>query len=283
MSTARKTREITFNLKDRGRKHTGQDRTNVDYKKWIDLINSPATQEMIATGSMLGYYGHQIRIAWGLNPPETVLVGDKLITISPAIRTISLSSDEDGNVTHREEFLETPEGEFALAQYRAKVGGFSAAHDYNTINGVVIPTEVCGMDYVLQPNYATNIGDGQLLDSVAGNGLIKAALEESIAAMYDGIHSMNYGMHLKDENLMRAIQAENALMAERAKKEKYVELQAKKEQKLLDSALCQTMDIDEYFKQGRAFENARVVTSIEPSDNENNQQTAPKGGMFGFF
>lgn len=281
MSTARKTKEITFNLKDRGRKHTGQERSNVDYKSWINLINSPATQEMISTGSMLGYYGHQIRIAWGLNPPETVLVGDKLITISPAIRTIALSCDDDCNVTHREEFLETPEGEFALNQYRAKVGGFSAAHDHDTFNGIIIPTEVCGMDYVLQPNYATNIGDGLLLDSVQ-NGVVKAALEETIAAMYDGIHSMNYGMHLKDENLMRAIQAENALLEERAKKQRYATLQAEKEELFLDSVLCPTMDLEEYFQQGCAFDKAQVVTSIEPSEKEK-IQPRPKGGMFGFF
>lgn len=286
MSTGRKTRPITFNIKDRGRQFTGQDRTNVDYKKWIELINSPATQEMVNTGCLLGYYGHQIRIAWGLTPPETVLVGDKLITISPAIRTIELSCDQDGNVTHREEFLETPEGEHALRQYRAKVGGFSAAHDHITQGGMTIPTEVCGMDYVLQPNYATNIGDGILLDSVNGgtsSGMIKANLEESIIQMYDSIHSMNFAFHVADENLMRAINAENKLLEVQTEKEQRLKLQQEKTENFLDSALCPTQSFDDYIQQSQIFMGATVVTSIEPSEKKSNIKPTAVGGMFDFF
>lgn len=286
MSTSRKTRPITFNIKDRGRQFTGQDRTNVDYEKWIELINSPATQEMVNTGCLLGYYGHQIRIAFGLNPPETQLVGDKLITISPAIRTIELSCDQDGNVTHREEFLETPEGEFALRQYRAKVGGFSFAHDYITENGMMIPTEVCGADYVLQPNYATNIGHGILLDSVKSamhGGMAKAHLEESILQMYDSIHSTNFAMHIADENLMRAIDAENKLLEVQAKKEQRLKLQQEKTENFLDSVLCPTQSFDEYINQSKVFMDAVVVTNIEPSDKKSDIQPTAVGGMFGFF
>lgn len=283
MSTGRKTSLIKFNLKDRGRQHTGQNRENVDYKKWIDVINSPATQEMIATGSSLGYYGHQIRILWGLNPPETVPVGDKLITISPAVRTIELHADDAGNVTHRQEFLETPEGETAMRQYRAKIGGFSAAHDHITLNGIITPTEYCGMDYVLQPNYATNVGDGVLLDGIHG-GMVKAALEQSVLAMYDGIMGTNYAMYMADENLIRAINAENKLLEIQLEKEKRLKLQRQKSENLLDSALCPTMDIEEYFRQGRAFDHAEVVTSIEPKDEES-QTTEPRtvGGLFNWF
>jgi len=287
MSTGRKTRKITFNLKDRGRQYTGQNRDNVDYQKWIDLINSPATQEMINTGSMLGYYGHQIRIAWGLNPPETVCIGDKLLTISPATRTIEMSCDTEGNVTHRVEFLETPEGEQALRQYRAKIGGFSAAHDHITQDGIMIPTEVCGMDYVLQPNYATNVGDGILLDSVnAGihGGMMKANLEASILQMYDSIHSTNFAMQIADENLIRAMNAENQLLEIQAQKERRLELQKKQKENLLDSALCPTQDIDAYIQDGKAFMSATVVNSIEPSENKNNEaKPRTVGGMFNWF
>lgn len=283
MSIGRKTREITFNIKDRGRQFTGQDRNNVDFQKWIDLINSPATQEMISTGSMLGYYGHQIRIAWGLTPPETVLVGEKLLNISPALRTIYMQCDQEGNVTHRVEFLETPEGEHALRQYRAKVGGFSAAHDFTMENGMIVPTEVCGMDYVLQPNYATNIGDGVLLlDSIHGAAM-KSNLEQAILQMYDGIFSTSYALHVADENLMRAINAENQLLEIQAKKEQRLNLQKERTESLLDSALCQTMSLDEYIEQGQMFDSAVVVDSLTPSDQA--EEIAPRkiGGLFDWF
>ncbi len=283
MSNGRRTKAITFNIKERGRLHTGQSRDNVDYQQWIDMLNSPATQEMIKTGSSLGYYGHQIRILWGLNPPETVPVGDKLLTISPAVRTIELSADQDGNVTHRQEFLETPEGEMAMRQYKARVGGFSQANDFKTVNGIVMPTEYCGSDYVLQPNYVTNIGDGALLDSVHG-GTVKAALEQSVVAMYDGIFGTNYANHIADENLMRAINAENQLLIIQQQKQRRLELQRKKEENMLDSALCPTMDIDEYFKEGQMFDSANVVTSIEPDENkEKAEPPRMLGGLFNWF
>ncbi len=286
MSTGRKTREITFNLKDRGRQFTGQNRTNVDYKQWIDLINSPATQEMINTGSMLGYYGHQIRMLFGLNPPETAILDGKQIHISPALRTVYMRADQDGNVTHRQEFLETPEGEHAMRQYKAKIGGFSAAHDYKKENGIVYPTECCGTDYVLQPNYATNIGDGMLLDSVHGavnDGLVKATLEASVLQMYDSIHATNYAVHVADENLIRAVNAENALLEIQAKKERRVELQQQKQNCLLDSLLCPTVPLDDYIQDGKFFDSAKVVASLEKETDKKDIQPRKVGGMFDWF
>ncbi len=286
MSTGRKTREITFNLKDRGRKHTGQDRTNVNYRQWIDLINSPATQELINTGSMLGYYGHQIRMLFGLNPPETVIVDGKQINISPALRTVYMRCDEEGNVTHRQEFLETPEGEHAMRQYKAKVGGFSTAHDFKKENGIVYPTECCGTDYVLQPNYATNIGDGMLLDSIhngVDHSLVKATLEASVLEMYDSIHSTNFAMHMADSNLMRAVEAENNLLEVQLAAERRKQLQKEKQENLMDSLLCPTVSLDDYLKDGQMFNSATVVNSLEESKQEKKIEPRSVGGMFDWF
>lgn len=170
-----------------------------------------------------------------------------------------------------------------MRNYRAKIGGFSAAHDHITVGGITIPTEYCGMDYVLQPNYATNVGDGALLDGVHG-GMVKAALEQSVLAMYDGIMGTNFAMHIADENLMRAIEAENKLLAIQAEKEKRIELQRKKADDMLDSALCPTMDIEEYFRQGRAFDHAEVVSSLEPEDEKDNKpEPRTVGGLFNWF
>lgn len=280
MSGGRKTKEITFNLKDRGRVHTGTARNDVDIQTWIDTINSPRTQEMISTGSMLGYYGHQVRILFGLHVPETVIVGDKQISISPATRTILMTCDEEGNVTHRQEFLETPEGEHALQKYRAKIGGFSAVNDFKRIESTVFVTEALGFDYVLQPNYASNIGDGVLLDSVHGD-IIRANAELSILEMYDSIHSTNYMRMMLDDTAIQNAQLENNLLEITIQKQKREELQQARQNKMLDSALCQTVELSDYMEAGKKFMDSVVVTDMEPKPDE--RLTAKSEGVGGWF
>lgn len=281
MSEGRKTKEITFNLKDRGRVHTGTSRTDVDIQTWIDTINSPKTQELIATGSMLGYYGHQLRILFGLHVPETAIVGDKQISISPATRTIMMTCDQDGNVTHRQEFLETPEGEVALQKYRAKIGGFSAVNDFKRMNGTVFVTDALGFDYVLQPNYASNIGDGSLLlDSIHGD-IVRANAEAGILEMYDSIHSTNHMRMLLDDASLQNAQLENKLLEIQAQKEKREILQQNRANAMLDSALCKTLDIDDYMSQGKKFLDCAVITDIEPKKDDRLKKSVNVGGWFG--
>lgn len=281
MSGGRKTKEITFNLKDRGRVYTGQRRNDVDIQAWIDAINSPKTQEIIATGGMFGYYGHQVRILFGLEVPETVIVGDKQISISPATRTIEMTCDQDGNVTHRQEFLDTPEGEHALQKYRAKIGGFSAVNDFKRINGTVFVTDALGFDYVLQPNYATNMGNGELLmDSVHGD-IVRANAEISILEMYDSIHSNNHMRMMLDDASMQNIQLENSLLEIQAEKAKRQKLQQERQDKMLDSVLCETLDLAEYMDQGKKFMDSVVVTDIEPKKEKPLDLNATVGGWFG--
>lgn len=281
MSSGRKTKRITFNIKERGRKHTGVTRSNVDYQTWIDLINSPATQEMIATGSMLGYYGHQLRIMFGLQVPETAIVGGKQINISPAVRTTEMTCDKDGNVTHRQEFLETPEGEHAMQKYRANIGGFSAVNDFESINGVVYPTVSFGFDYVLQPNYSTNIGDGALLDGIQGD-LVRSTTELSLLEMYDSIHTTNHLNMMLDEKTELNFDLENNILELQHNKATRERLQAEKKEKMLDSALCPTTDLDEYIKQSTGFMDSAVNTDIKPKANEKlSKKTESLGGWFG--
>lgn len=277
--SGRKTKEITFSIKDRGRVHTGTSRDNVDYQSWIDLINSPATQEMINTGSMIGYYGHQLRIKFGLNVPETAIVDGKQISISPAVRTISMKCDADGNVTHRQEFLETPEGEYALQKYRAKIGGFSAVNDFMKIDGVVHPTVAFGFDYVLQPNYATNVGDGALLDGIHGD-IVRANAEIGLLEMYDAIHSTNHMRMIVDDTTVLNHQLENSVLELQAKNKRRAELQAQRDEKMLDSALCPTVDIDEYMQQGKRFLDC-TVHSDTPKDKDPRLEVTSIGGFFG--
>lgn len=278
----RKTKTIQFNLADTGRKFSGQSRSNVNLKAWIDLINSPHTQEMVNTGSILGYYGHQIRMLLGTHPPETAFIGGKQISISPAVRTIEIKADDQGNVTHRQEFLETAEGEFAMDKYKAKIGGFSAAHDYVTEGGMIMPVSYAGMDYVLQPNYINNIGDGALMDSIAGNDFVRSTLELSVLDMYDSIHQTNFARYQAEENLMRAIESENKLLEINAKTERRKQLIESKEAQLLDAALCPTVPIDEYLKDETRFLGDSVVANIEPKEKPKSEFYSPSG-IFQWF
>lgn len=168
MSKGRKTKVLTYNLHDRGRKYTGVDRSNVDFRRMIDLINAPSTQEMVETGQLTGYYGHQIRQRFGMTPPESVIIDGKVVYLEPAFKTVELHADQDGTVSHRAEFSENKAGEFARRQYLARVGGFSTAVNYRKMPpNKLTPSGFFGFDYVTQPNYATNIGDGQLFDGLA--------------------------------------------------------------------------------------------------------------------
>lgn len=162
----RKTNKIRYNLFDRGRALNGIDRSNVNMKSMIGLINSAKIQELVETNVLLGYYGHQVRQRYGMIPPETAFVGGKLEYLEPAVRTIYLKAYENGDVEHITEFLDTQSGEYARRQYVAKVGGFSTAVVYQKNSLPREPIFLGGFDYVHQPNWSTNNGDGELYDSL---------------------------------------------------------------------------------------------------------------------
>ena len=157
---------IKFNVGNRGRTHRGKDR-NFDTRALAALVNSPETQERVRNRDMLGYYGHWQRMKFGLIPPETVLVGGKMVNIEPAIVTTYLKADPDGTIEHRTEVLDTAAGKLAARLSRSKTGGFSSAIDARPRNGLDVPTMFGGFDYVLEPNFTTNRGytfDGVMED-----------------------------------------------------------------------------------------------------------------------
>lgn len=283
MAESRKTKLITFDLKDRGRQFTGQDRSNVDLKSWVDLINSPQTQEMVSTGGMFGYYGHQIRQLWGMYPPETVPLEGKLIKISPAIRTVELSASEDGIVNHRIEFLETPEGEHAYRQYKAKVGGFSIACDFKNLLGKIIPTLMGGFDYVLQQNYLLNTSNGLFDSAVPMPDMVRNALELSVCEMYDCIHQCNYAEYLTENaaaQMLEAAELENRFLAEMAKEAKRKALQEKRQKAIYDSALCPTEPFSDFLDKSNTF----LTAQFQQADKK--EEIKPSnviGGLFNWF
>ncbi len=141
---------ITFNLKERGRQHSGKAR-NFDVRKIADAINSPLTQERIRNRDVLGFYGHWPRLKFGLNPREGGMHNGRAALVEPAIVTTFLEADYDGNIRHREEFLNTDPGKAAARLHMGRAGGFSSAIDER------VP-EFYGFDYVYDPNFTANRG-----------------------------------------------------------------------------------------------------------------------------
>ena len=180
---------IRYNLKDRGRKHMGQER-NFNIRAICDAINSPRCQERVSTRGMAGYYGHLPRIRHGMNPMEGVIDGGKYVPVEPAFVTTYLKADYDGNVEHRAEFLDTAAGQLARKLFDGKMGGFSSAIDTGK-------PEFYGLDYVLEPNFVGNSFRGVVLDDVGGmayDDVLNAERQEvaqarAIVTLLDSVHA----------------------------------------------------------------------------------------------
>lgn len=183
---------ITYNVHERGRKHRGVER-RFDTVALAKLINSPAVQERVRSGDLKGYYGHWPRLKFGMAVTEGGVLDGKVICDLPiAVRTVELSADTDGNITHRTEFLDTAAGRVASALYLSKAGGFSSAIDVDPSNNR-IPIAFQGFDYVLEPNYNTNRGHRVVLDGAGGAeegareelfALLDAATADASASSY---------------------------------------------------------------------------------------------------
>lgn len=163
----RKTDPISYNLADNGRIATGKGR-NWDVASCVRVINSPAVQEAVKNGDMLGYYGHLPRTLFNtMRPVEGGIVNGKYTPIEHAVRTLSLSAAADGTVTHTTEFLDTQPGEMAERADRNKVGGFSSFMTAMPRTAPSIANGFYGLDYVAEPNYTKN-RSYRVLDGVGG-------------------------------------------------------------------------------------------------------------------
>ena len=296
-----KTAPITFNLKDRGRQHTGQSRNNVDIQAWINLINSPKTQESVKNGDLLGYIGHELRVLYGMAVPDMLIdpTTNRILEISPAVKTIYLSCDQEGNVTHQQEFLDTPEGQFAKRQYVAQIGKFSAATSKKTVNGLIIPTQMHGFDVVKMSNYATNKGNGELLDSImlideesepmfdSAQDLPKTASElamlDSIFNFYDVMQESNFHYDLAERNAALVAEKEKQIEEIRNKSARRKQLIQERNDEMLDSALCPTKDIDDYLKEQDGFLLDSVAQGVEVAEDFKEDKPKKVVNMFGYL
>lgn len=266
--SSRITQKITYNLHDRGRNATGVDRSNVNVQAMIAKFNSPEVQEHIKAGTLHGYCGHQIRQRYGMIPPETVIIDGRQVMLEPAIRTVFLHADKDGNVTHQQEFYENESGNHVYRQYKAKVGGFSTALNYLVNGSELLPNIMGGFDYVFAQNFADNACLGLFDSAMDGDSLelFNGILEQEIIAMYDGISELSQvydylgAMSEKANKLERQLKVENAKRMRRALRQKQIDLD------VFDSALCAgVVSFDSVVSQADSFLTAQPA-NVEQDD-----------------
>lgn len=184
------TPKIRYNLNDRGRKYTGQARA-YNIQKLCDAINSPATQEIVATGGMIGYLGHMPRVRYGLAPVEGGIENGKYAPVEPAFVTTYLHAAPNGDVTHKARFLNTQSGILAKKLWDEKIGGFSSAIDTGS-------NQFFGFDFVHSPNFLQNSFRGVVLDSTSQinplgmtyDDILEAEARETQAALAAVLDSM---------------------------------------------------------------------------------------------
>lgn len=233
MKMTSRTGVIKFNVKDRGRQHRGQDR-NFDTVVMAQLINSPAVQEKVKHGDMVGYLGHWPRVKFGMNPAEGGIVDGKAVALEPAVRTIYLKAFPDGTIEHEEEFLGTTPGKMAARMHASKMGGFSSAIDTRRIAEKQSPTGFYGFDFVYEPNFTHNRGYAVALDGVFDEESVFDAIAEQqqMLAVFDGMFDQVQSAYDNLRATLDTVLAENEGMIDQLAR-----LGRKKEEPVLDSLI----------------------------------------------
>lgn len=150
-----------FSLIDKIRRYTPQNQRNYLLRSVRETFADNETQERIKLGELYGYYGHGRRAAYyaktkRLDLPEfvVVMVDGKPVTLEnvPSNRTLDISVDDNGIVTHSQEILDTDPGGIVDGMERSRAGGWSWATGGDDFS-VSLVTSFHGMDYVVNPNY----------------------------------------------------------------------------------------------------------------------------------
>jgi hypothetical protein len=306
MST--RTKVITYNLADRGRQHNGVDRSDMDIRSMINQINSAATQELVQSGDLFGYNGHEIRARFGMNPPDKYVnpATGSVINIEPAIRTVKLSADSDGNVTTQHEFLDTDDGRYANKLYANKAGGFSSAVNRRRLDtGKYEVTGFYGYDYVRQPNYNTNRGHGMFDSLLSGlfdeevmcfdsmneltpaHAVLKDALDVVIAQQYDSIQTALQAEGLVEHYQAEAIAAQNMLIQACERQDRRRKRIQEREEAIYDSMICPSVPFskalegwDGFMDMGTSDADLKTTTAASKERAQAQSASKPAPNLF---
>ncbi|EJQ2206451.1 head processing protein, partial [Escherichia coli] len=113
------------------------------------MLESKETQEGLRLGELFGYYGHGRRQLTGkLEVPETsvIMVEGRPVVIDnvPACRTVAISVDDNGIVTHTQEILNTEPGKIVAAMIESRAGGWSWATGGRESGKIAVTTSFHG-------------------------------------------------------------------------------------------------------------------------------------------
>lgn len=265
------TPSIRYNLRERGRKHTGQSR-NFNVRAICDAINGASCQEMVSSGGMFGFYGHMPRIRYGMEPCEGVIDGGKYVPVEPAFVTTYLKADYDGNIEHKARFLDTAAGRLCQKLWGEQVGGFSSAIDE-------AKPQFFGYDYVLAPNFLSNSYRGVVLDDAFGGGVPQALTYDDIyqAEKDEQSHGM---MAIIDRMTIERNAASETIERLRSENDELLDMLAKKSltPPSFDSGYVlpvavKTDKADRLTRDTRYFRNANALPSfVAPSTHSKDDQ-----------
>gem|GEM_PF-463018 len=156
------------------------------------MFENAETQEGLKLGELYGYYGHGRRQLAGLDVPETAVVMVEgrpvLIDNVPGCRTVHLSIDDEGIITHTQEIFDNEPGRIIAGLLESRAGGWSWATSGKD-GTVSIPTRFFGMDYVKNPNFVSldhpaymnesaDEQEGKLLESLQSRGFTEAGAKD---------------------------------------------------------------------------------------------------------
>lgn len=172
-----------FNIFKNSRKLGGNKRNYV-LAAVKQLFESANTRESIQLGELYGYYGHGRRQMNGrLDIPEVsvMMLEGKPVVIEnvPSNRTVDVSIDDEGTVTHTQEIFVTDPGKIVSGLIDSKAGGWSWAMG-GAEGRWVIPREFSGFDYVGAPNYISLDHPSYLLESGSSRAQQREMLLESL-------------------------------------------------------------------------------------------------------
>lgn len=220
-----KTGIITYNVRDRGRKHRGQDR-NFDAQALASIVNSGEVQERVKNRDLWGYVEHWPRKVFGLNPgmggviPSGPAAG-KVARLEPAFVTTFIEAKPDGTIRHEAEFQDNANGRLAYRAHKNRRGGFSSVINCRDCAGVDVPIGFYGFDYVSEPNFTTN--RGYVLDGVwdEDGGVVMDGTDVSRTEflLLDGLYTKLQGDYEAMAKTVARLHAENeeliAMLAKR--------------------------------------------------------------------
>jgi hypothetical protein len=214
-----------FSLVEKIRRYTPQNNRNYVFDSVRRTLNSPATKERIALGEMYGYFGHGRRAMHyektnSLNLPEisVVMVDGKPVVLEnvPSNRTIEVSIDDNGIVSHTQEILDTEPGRIVQGMEQSGAGGWSWATN-GADDKVSVVRSFHGFDYVLTPNFISLDKKSMMLESAEDRdaaiytALIAQGFSENAAIDLIQFTSLS-GQHSMLEAADRADELESVLM-----------------------------------------------------------------------